>query len=115
MLGSLLRATRHAGTIGRLHAALDSCLLGNVKVVGRAVLHGSYLSGLRRVATFRGRLAADGFHPLHADGLRENAGAPVDFALNSSQGIAFGSGPSSRALTSPTTLLPSFDSQVGPA
>ena len=39
----------------------------------------------------------------------------VDFAASSSQGIAVAAGPSSRALTSPTTLLPSFDSQVGPA
>ena len=38
-----------------------------------------------------------------------------DFATSSSQGIAAGSGPGSRPLTSPTTLLPSFSSQVGPA
>ena len=43
------------------------------------------------------------------------AGPNVLLAPSSSQGIAFGSGPGSRAFTSPSTRLPSAASHVGPA
>ena len=57
--------------------------------------------------------------PLSTDRLilvLENTPLPVfDLAVKSSQGMALGSGPGSLAASAATTVLPSLDSQVGPA
>ena len=46
--------------------------------------------------------------------LNEPAG-PIDLAASSSQGMAPVTGASARSFTVPTILLPSVDSQCGPA